>query len=384
MIFTIFGAVRLFIAKFATLILMTHRLRLFFTAFSLLYVGIANAQNTWPSPEVQQMYEQGRDYMMAGNLQQATIVYEQAIRLAPEQMVLYRDLGKVYFLSGKYDNAEKTLEPLLKSDAADAESYQVMASSLSASGDKKKAKATLQKGLERFPKSGILYHDLGKIFEDENEQVYALETWLDGIHNDPAYHVNYYEAARTYSNSNKVIWTIIYGEIFVNIEHETPRAMETRKMILDAYKSLFYKVPTSDIPEFGKARKEDEVNSFEEAVRATYMKLSPVVTDGITVENLTMLRTRFLMEWFDTYSGRYPFSLFTYQDNLLRSGFFDIYNEWLLGKADNPQEYDSWNKFHTGVMTQFQAWQAQNPLHPAATDFYNDRKVDDIFTKKKK
>jgi Tfp pilus assembly protein PilF len=364
---------------------MTHRSRLLFITLLLFCFGAADAQEgTWPSPEVQQMYEQGRDYLTAGNLQQAIIVYEQAVRLAPDQMVLYRDLGKAYYLSGKYDAAEKTLEPLLKSTEADAESYQVMASSLSAAGDKKKAKATLQKGLERFPKSGILYHDLGKIFENDNETVYALETWLDGIQNDPAYHVNYYEAARTYSTSNKVIWTIIYGEIFINIEHETPRAMEMRKMVLDAYKSLFYNVPTGDLPEFGKARKEDEVNSFEDAVRSTYMKLSPVVTDGITVENLTMLRTRFLMDWAANYGNKYPFSLFSYQDNLLRNGFFDIYNEWLLGRADNEKEYDSWNKFHAGVMTQFQAWQAQNPLHPVASDFYNDKKVDDIFGKKKK
>jgi len=370
---------------FAALRLMTYHLRLLLTGLLFLSFAAKAQDNTWPSPEVEQMYEQGRSYLTSGNLQQAIIVYEQAIQLAPDKMVLYRDLGKAYYLSGKYTEAEKTLDPLLKSTEADAQSYQVMAACLNAAGEKKKAKATLQRGIEHFPKDGLLYHDMGKIYEDENETVYALESWLDGIHYDPTYHVNYYEAARTYMNSNKVIWAILYGEIFVNIEHETPRAMETRKMLLDAYKSLFYKIPTGEVPQFGKVKRIEDATatSFEDAVHTTYMKLSPVVSDGITAESLAMLRIRFLMEWFSTYSNRYPFSLFTYQDNMLRNGYFDIYNEWLLAKADNAQEYDSWNKFHTGVMTQFQTWQAQNPLHPEVTDFYNDKKVDDIFPKKK-
>jgi tetratricopeptide (TPR) repeat protein len=363
--------------------LMIYGLRL--TIFLLLLCfTTARAQDTWPSPEVEQMYQHGRDYLMAGNTRQAIAIYEQAIQLAPNEMVLYRDLGKAYYLSGKYDKAEKTLEPLLKSPQADAQSYQVMAACMNAAGEKKKAKSTLQKGIERFPKNGLLYHDMGKMYEEDNEIVDALKSWLDGIHYDPAYHVNYYEAARTYMNTNKVIWAILYGEAFVNIEHETPRATETRKLILNAYKSLYSNSFPDEIPQFGKAKKDENINSFEDAVRTTYKKLSPVVSDGITVESLTMLRTRFLMEWFSTYNNRYPFSLFLYQDNMLRNGYFDIYNQWLLGKADNEQEYESWNKFHTDVISRFSAWQVQNPLHPEVTDFYNDKRVDDIFPKRKK
>ena len=49
-------------------------------------------------------------------------------------------------------------------------------------------------------------------------------------------------------------------------------------MILDAYKSFYYNTPTGDIPQFGKAKKDADVSSFEDAVRSTYMKLSPVVS----------------------------------------------------------------------------------------------------------
>ena len=65
------------------------------------------AQTKWPSPEVEQMYNQARDYLSQGNIQQAIITYQQAIRIAPDQMLLYRDLGKAYFLGGNYKEAQR-------------------------------------------------------------------------------------------------------------------------------------------------------------------------------------------------------------------------------------------------------------------------------------
>ncbi|MGN6568011.1 MAG: tetratricopeptide repeat protein [Flavipsychrobacter sp.] len=364
----------------------SHYLLTFVVFFSAVISANAQVQeSSWPSPEVQDMYKQGREYLMAGNFQQAIITFQQGIQLAPNQLLFYRDLGKAYYLAGDYKNAQATLEPILKSEQADDISFQTMAACQAAEGEKKKAKNTLQKGLERFPNSGILYHDLGKVYEADNELVYALQTWLDGIHKDPSYHVNYYEAARMYMDTKKVVWAIIYGEVFVNLERQTPRSDEVRGMLFDAYKQLYTTMPLTTVPKFGKHKvEENKDNSFEEAVRSTYMRLAPVVADGVTVENLTMLRTRFIMDWELRYAQKYPFSLFYYQDELLRSGNFDIYNEWLFGKIDNEQEFEAWKKFHPEAIPQYEAWASQHHLEPVAGDFYNDMKVDDIFSKKKK
>ncbi|HYD21598.1 MAG TPA: tetratricopeptide repeat protein, partial [Flavipsychrobacter sp.] len=78
----------------------------------------ARAQN-WPSPEIEQMYQTARGYLMSGNLQQAIVAYRQAIQLAPDQMILHRDLGRAYYLSGNSQQAEEILEPILKSGEAD-------------------------------------------------------------------------------------------------------------------------------------------------------------------------------------------------------------------------------------------------------------------------
>ncbi|MBA3830229.1 MAG: hypothetical protein H0X33_14915 [Taibaiella sp.] len=341
-------------------------------------------QPVWPSPEVEQMYAQGREYLSSGNFKMAIITYNHAIQLAPKQMILFRDLGNAYYLSGDYKKSIATLQPLIKSGKADDQGYEVMAASEDATGEKKKAKETLEEGLDKYKNSGILYHELGKHYEQENEPAKALETWLDGIHKDPAYHLNYYEAARTYLNTKKVVWTIIYGEIFVNKERSTPRADETKKMVLDAYKKLFYNTNSDDVPVFGANKKEGMASSFDEAVRTTLIRLSPVVSDGINTESLTMLRTRFIMEWMNTYAKRFHFSMYTYHDDMLRNGYFEAYNEWIFGKTDNLQEDEAWKKFHPDAIPSYETWAKQHPLIEEPTDYHNDGDMDGLFIKKKK
>ncbi len=363
---------------------MRHYPKYILSALLSLYCFATGAQTVWPTPELEQMYNQAREYLSQGNLPEAINTYKQAIILAPDQMVLYRDLAKAYCLSGNYSEAENTITPVIKTNQADDQSYEIMAECQTATGEKKKARATLQNGLTAFPNSGILYHEMGKIYEEDGAMSDALRSWLNGIHQDPGYHINYYEATRIYINSDKPVWALIYGEIFVNIERHTPRSDEVRAMLLRAYTNIFNSISNNEIPKFGKAKKsEPTTNNFEETVRSTLLRLSPVISDGMTTENLTMLRARFLMEWFPKYATQYPFYLFTYQDNMIRNGYFEIYNEWLFGKAENAQTFDAWNKFHAGDIDKFESWAQTNKLQPTASEFYNDMNVDNIIKTKK-
>jgi hypothetical protein len=164
------------------------------------------------------------------------------------------------------------------------------------------------------------------------------------------------------------VWAIIYGEIFVNLERLTPRSGETRKLLLAAYKR-FYATP--DVTAEKRPGKESPAGSFEDAVTRTLLKLSPVVADGITTENLTMLRARFSMDWRASWAASYPFTLFWMYDELLRAGHFDAYNQWLFGRAENPAQYDAWIKFHPDAVPAFEAWYRQHPLQPTASDAYS-------------
>jgi hypothetical protein len=175
-------------------------------------------------------------------------------------------------------------------------------------------------------------------------------------------------------------WAILYAEMFINIEQQTPRSHDMRKMLMNAYTKLFQSVEAA---KFGKTAPTRAAN-FERAVYNTYIKLSPVVRDGFTAENLTMLRTRFMMDWFTMgYNKRYPFSLFSRHDDMIRNGYFDIYNQWLFGKAENAAVFDAWTKFHPEAIAELNEYLKANMYRPGAADFHNNKDAD-LFKKKKK
>lgn len=338
----------------------------------------------WPSPEVEALYKSAQASLASGQFTQAVASYQQAIALAPGQAILYRDLANAYLLSGNYSRAEHTITPLIDNDRADPQSYAIASAIQTALKADKKARRLLEKGLERYPNSGFLQHELGKYYEEQNDEQAALKAWLEGISIDPGYHINYYDAARAYMQTTEPVWAIIYGEIFVNLERYTPRSGETRKLLLAAYRRLYATPDASEVPRFGRGLSDAPPGSFEQAVSQTLLHLAPVMTDGISTENLIMLRSRFTMDWMATYAAKYPFTLFRYWDDLLRGGHFDAYNQWLFGRAENTAQYEAWVKFHAEAVPAYETYYTQHPMQPTAADAYNHAVLKGIFIKTQK
>ncbi|HTN46676.1 MAG TPA: tetratricopeptide repeat protein [Flavipsychrobacter sp.] len=347
----------------------------------------ASAQTSeWTSPEVEQMYVRAKDYLSKGGIKQAIVLLQQAIQLSPETSLLYRDLAYCYQLNKEYNEAYLTIEPLIKNNQADEQSYAIAGNALAGMGEKKKAKNTFEKGIKVYAHSGVLYHGLGKYYYDNNDPEYALRSWLDGIENDPSYHLNYLEAAKVYAGTDKPMWAIFYAEVFINMEKETPRSMEARRLMLMAYTKVFTTIGTGYTPKYKEwsATAAPKERDFENTVMLTLLQLAPIMSGGITTENLTMLRTRLAMEWMENYAVKFPYSLFTYHDKLLREGQFDAYNQWLFGKAENAVLFESWIKFNPNAMAGITAWMQQNRYYPTSADFYNAKEVGSLFAKKKK
>lgn len=339
-------------------------------------------QTIWPTPEVESLYKEARAFHSKGNFREAIIRYQQAIRIAPDIVLLHRELAHTYYLVQGYEEAMTTLEPIIESNKADAETYSIMARCLIATGEDKKAKKLLKDAVDKLPNAGTLYHEMGQRYEAEGDIAGALQWWLQGIEKDPSYHLNYYEAARTYMSTKKTVWAILYAEMFINMEQQTPRSYDTRKMLLAAYAKLYNTLATGAIPKFGE-KTNSKPNNFESAVYDTYIQLAPVVSDGITTENLIMLRTRFIMDWTVKYAEKYPFSLYTRHDDMIRNGYFDAYNQWLFGKMENEQQFDAWVRFHKDALPGFETWLRNNRYQPVKRDSYNDKVVEGIFEKQK-
>lgn len=322
----------------------------------------------WSSPEIEQMYQQGAASMSRGNASEAVAIFQKIVPLEPNNVLVKKSLAQAYQLSGNNTSAIEILEPLFANNTADAESYRIAAQSYSSNGDEKKAQKILSEGISKNPSSGLLFYEQGQLYKKQKNYESALKCWLDGIEADPNFHLNYYEAAIAYVQTDRVVWAIIYGEIFVNKEPNTQRGNDTRILLLDAYQKLFF-TPAKDAN--GEVLLAKNASNFEEAVKKTYLSLFFVVSDGITTENLTMLRSRFAISWKDNYVARYPFSLFSYQEDLMKNGYFDVYNQWLFGKAENPQQYGTWADGFADDIASFEQMRAKNPLRMQAADNYN-------------
>ncbi len=352
--------------------------------FLFIYTGVI-AQEKWPSPEIEQMYRHAEENVQKGNLRDAIIIYRQAVFIAPGKMLLCRGLGNALFLSGKYSDAEDILISYLdrKDNIADDKCYQVLAASYIAQMQYKKAETILDQGLERFPGSGLLYNELGELKFRGLDKEGSLNAMIDGIEKDPGFALNYYAAAMAYLQTNRVMWGLLYGEIYVNIAPDTTGFEQLKAVLFTGYKTMFENMVSVAGKENRDALKSAADKGFEAAIQKIFLSLTPVVSDGITTENLAMVRTRFLMDWYTNNSSRYPYSLFTWHDKLIKTGHFEIYNEWLFGKAENAGQYAAWNTFHEGDMERFIKWKKDNPLLVSGKDTHNDREIKSLFSKRK-
>ena len=200
--------------------------------------------------------------------------------------------------------------------------------------------------MKQFPGSGALYNEYGELLWGKGNTD-AINQWEKGIETDPNYSGNYYNAARYYFVTTDKVWALIYGEMFVNMESYSPRTAEIKSLLLDAYKKFF----TDDVA----LNKKDNTNKndFTKAVSDNLNKNAVVISSGITPESLVMLRTRFILDWFEKDAARFPNRLFEHQRQLLQEGMFDAYNQWLFGAADNLSVYENWTKTHPDEYEQF-------------------------------
>lgn len=353
----------------------------FIVALILLCFNVFGAQaQEWSSPEIEQMYQQGVSSLSRGNATEAVAIFQKVLPLEPGNTLVRKSLAQAYQVSGNYQNALLVLEPMFASGTADAECYRIAAQCYEGIKDDKKAQKIIAEGIDKNPKSGLLYYQQGLLFKTQRNFEAALKSWLDGIAADPDFHLNYHEAAIAYVQTDRVIWAIIYGEIFVNKEPNTQRGSDTKILLLDAYQKLFF-TPSKNVT--GETLMRAEPSNFEEAVKKTYLGLFFVISDGITTENLVMLRSRFMVSWQNTYAGRYPFSLYAFHHEMMTEGYFDLYNQWLFGKAENPQQYSTWTASFGDDMATFEKWRVKHPLRMQASDNYNtDRNFKGLFGEK--
>ena len=207
-----------------------------------------------------------------------------------------------------------------------------------------------KKALKKFPKSGPLYSEYGELLWATKDFA-AIKQWEEGIKSDPGYGGNYYNAALYYFYTKDKVWSLIYGEIFVNMESFSERGAAMKQMLLQGYKEKLFSDP--DIMKGEEKNKSEFAKAFLQGIG----KQSSLTSKGITTETLTMIRTRFILDWYENNAVKYPFRLFEYHRQLLQEGMFNAYNQWLFGASENLAAYDNWTKAHAEEYNGFTTFQ---------------------------
>lgn len=295
------------------------------------------------------MQETARSFMRQGDFDNAILVLNRALQQEPNSLDLQKDLTMAHYYKRDYARALELIKPMLERDDADVVTYQIAGNVYKALEEVKDADRMYKRALRKFSSSGALYSEYGELLWATKDYA-AIEQWEKGIKEDPSYAGNYYNAALFYHYTKDKVWSLVYGEIFVNMENLTERAATMKQLLLQGYKEKLF--AAADI-----MKDQEDKNGFSRAFLETMAKQSSVTNRGITTETLTMIRTRFILDWFATQAGRYPFRLFDYQQQLIKAGLFEAYNQWLFGTTENLAAYDNWTKTHPDAYASFTNFQ---------------------------
>jgi tetratricopeptide (TPR) repeat protein len=310
-----------------------------------------------------QVNETALNFIRSGDYENAILVLNRGLQQDKNNLELQKSLVMAYYYKKDYAKALEGVKVLVDRDDADVMTYQIAGNVYKALEEVKDCDKMYKKALKKFPNSGPLYSEYGELLwaiKDFNAIVY----WEKGIQVDPAFSGNYYNAAQHYFYTQDKVWAVIYGEIFVNMESLTERGASMKKFLLDAYKEKLFQ--ESDILKDVDKNKSE----FAKAYLNTMSKQASLANKGVSTEMLTMVRTRFILDWYNNYATKFPHKLFDYQLQLIREGMFEAYNQWLFGTVENLAAYDNWTKTNAEKYSAFTNFQKNRIFRMPATQYY--------------
>jgi tetratricopeptide (TPR) repeat protein len=307
-------------------------------------------------------HETAKAFMRQGDYANAVLVLNRVLQVQPGDMAMNKDLALCFYFQKENSKALETIKPLLGREGTDDQCFQIAGNIYRALDRQKDCEKMYKKGIKKFPASGPLYNELGELLF-EQQKYNAIQYWEAGIRNDPSYSKNYLNAARYYYLTTDKVWSLLYGEIFVNMEPTGQQTPEIKEILLNSYKKLFAEARI-EIPI-------NEKNSFIKNFLQALNKQSSIASQGIDIESLIMIRARFILEWGYGFKDKFPFKLFEYHQQLLQTGMFEAYNQWLFGSTQNLVAFQNWTQVHSQEYNNFINFQKSRMFKVPPGQYYH-------------
>jgi tetratricopeptide (TPR) repeat protein len=309
---------------------------------ALLFIAFTSFSSSVFAQDVNEYYSKAKKFINKSKLDSATFYLSKALEISPDNLEILEDLLYVQYLDRDFVKAVSLGKNLAARADAGVKTFQLVGMTYKEIAEFKEAKKVYDKALLKFPNSGMLYSEYADLFSQMQKPAEAIKLWEKGIEVDPGFNSNYYFASKYYAETNNMVWALLYGETFVNIESLTDRTVEIKQMLADLYKHI-------STPGFlnGKG------NVFAQSVVSTLSKQPPIPMNNLNVKSLTLMRMNFMNDWNKENNAKFPFKLFEYHNQLIKEGLFDAYNQWLFSAFD-ADAYEAWKQANKQKQAAFQ------------------------------
>jgi len=302
----------------------------------------------------------------------AVVVFDRAYRLDTNKVEVRYEMALTYAAKRSFDSAESILRSIVTHPKATDKFYQLLSNIRAEQDDTSGARVVIDEGLKRFSASGRLHMEKGLLLLQARQLEAAVDEFEEGIQVDPGYHLNYYWAARSYSQGTERIWTLLYGEVLMNVDPNPSRLSIISDLVYRMHMRTYEDFRTTARMNYSLARKgaadastqvditfEDR---FDELMTMGASKLRFFQDFEIPLLSIDTMQTTFIKEWYRRgYDTLYPNAAIERHKAVLDAGFHTSYVVYLTQFA-KPLEakayFDENKKNYRGLL----AWLKRHPF----------------------
>ena len=251
----------------------------------------------------------------------------------------------------------------------------------------KKAKATADSAFSVFPNSARVLCECGYVEKALKNEYAAVLDWEEGIHQNPLYSENYIPLMNYNYDLNERIWTLIYGEIYLNIS-TIERNIEgvSAKAYDAAFSALakcgdsvslyrFCTIRRSYIPGVSDTTKYPFTFAAQLQMIHAYNSLCSANNFDKSLKSLAKLFDRFDDAWQKSiYAKRWKNPVFEYHRILKNEGLLEAYI-YLMYRAGATEEFSAYAQKNPATMQRLAKFILSNPLK--LTEEFNISKIND-------
>jgi tetratricopeptide (TPR) repeat protein len=188
--------------------------------------------------DAKQLHEKAQGYLKDGDYQNAILVLNRALEIEPNNKEILKDVVFANYLKRDFVKAIEVGKILVDRPDADLRSFQLLGLAYKSIAEYKECEKMYKKGLKAFPNAGVLYSEYGEILAEKDVDN-AIRLWEQGVEADANFSSNYYYVAKYYANNNELLWSILYSEIFLNLESYTKRSNEIKVLAIGPVQKVF-------------------------------------------------------------------------------------------------------------------------------------------------